>query len=260
MKLFNLLTDEGADAGGGAAGAEKAAADKAAADAAAAATPEAKAAADKLAADKAAADAAAARPASADDQRKFLVGKGGKAEELAKLDGAGLKKAYEDAKAADAKAAQPPADGKYEFKAPDGVTFDAEVLTGLETFSKNKKLSQGEAQELADLGVKLIAKQTAAFEAAFAKVHTDWIEATKSDKEFGGEKLDENLAIAKLGMQGESPEFVKMLNETGLGNHPEMVRHFLRIGKTRKQDTIEKGRAAANQTSGALKYDKSNHV
>lgn len=254
MRLFNLLTDEGADAGGGAA---KAAADKAAADAAAA-SPEAKAAADKAAADKATADAAAAGATSADDQRKFLVGKGGKADELAKLGDADLKKAFDDAKAADAKAALPPE--KYEFKAPDGVVADPELTKEVEAFAKEHKLPQASAQKAFDIGVKLVQKASAAFRADVEKIHTGWIETAKSDKEYGGEKFSENLAVAKLGLEGEAPEFVKMLNDTGMGSHPEMVRHFFRIGKTRAQDKIEKGKAAAAQSSGTLTYAKSNHV
>lgn len=233
------------------AAAEKAAADKVAADAAAG-TPEAKAAAEKVAAEKAAAGAAV----SADDQRKFLAANGSKAEELAKLSEADLKAQYDTAKAT----ATVPADGKYAFKTPEGVELDKDATAEVEAFAKANKLTLGEAQKVVDMGAKLVGKQNQAFKASIDKVHSDWIESSKSDKEFGGAEFEKNLATAKLGMEGETPEFVKMLNETGLGNHPEMLRHFFRVGKTRAQDKLVKGKESAGQGTGTLTYAKSNHA
>lgn len=218
--MTTLIDDAGA--------ADKAAADKAAADAAAN-TPEAKAAAEKAASEKAAADAAANTP---------------------------------EAKAAAEKAAAEKAGAvpdKYEFTAPAGVELDADAVGEFSGLAKELKLPQAQAQRVVDVGVKMRQKAEAAFTAQMTKIHSDWIESSKADKEYGGAAFDANLATAKLALQGEAPEFVKMLNETGLGNHPEMIRHLYRIGKTRKSDTTETGKHA-QQAAGGFTYEKSNHT
>ena len=70
-------------------------------------------------------------------------------------------------------------------------------------------------------------------------------ESARADKEFGGEKLDENLAIAKTALDKfATPEFTKLLNDTGLGNHPEVLRVFVRAGKAISPDSVIPGKAA----------------
>jgi hypothetical protein len=64
-----------------------------------------------------------------------------------------------------------------------------------------------------------------------------WVEGARSDKEFGGEKLTENLAVAKRALDTfGTPELRTLLNESGLGNHPEIIRAFFRAGKAISED------------------------
>ena len=57
------------------------------------------------------------------------------------------------------------------------------------------------------------------------------------DKEFGGEKLSENLSTAKKALdQFGTPELRSLLNESGLGNHPEFIRFMFRAGKSISED------------------------
>lgn len=59
---------------------------------------------------------------------------------------------------------------------------------------------------------------------------TKWADAAKVDKEYGGEKFEANLAGAKEAMTTFfAPDFIKFLDESGLGNHPEMIRGLYRI-------------------------------
>jgi hypothetical protein len=74
----------------------------------------------------------------------------------------------------------------------------------------------------------------------------EWEGLTKSDKEFGGAKFDENMVMAKTALkQFGSPELVKLLNDSGLGNHPELVRVFVRAGKAISEDTFVTGGQSA---------------
>jgi hypothetical protein len=126
---------------------------------------------------------------------------------------------------------------EYEFKLPEGVDLKGEALDELKAFAKEKGLTQDEAQKLADLG----AKQAQGFAAQVAEqqkaMTAQWAEQTTADKEIGGDKLPENLAVAKKALDNfGSPELKTLLNQSGLGNHPEIVRFMVKAGKAISED------------------------
>lgn len=67
-----------------------------------------------------------------------------------------------------------------------------------------------------------------------------WEEASRNDPDFGGEKLQENLAIANRTLEAYDPqgEIRAMLEETGYGKHPALVRFFLAIGRDLSPDRM----------------------
>ena len=78
-----------------------------------------------------------------------------------------------------------------------------------------------------------------------AKARNEWADTSRADKEFGGEKLAENLATAKKAMDAfATPELRTLLDESGLGNHPEVIRMFYRTGKAMSEDRFVTGQAA----------------
>jgi hypothetical protein len=129
-----------------------------------------------------------------------------------------------------------------DFTMPEGVTLDVELTGELKAFAKEHGLKQEAAQKVADLGAKLLQKQ----QDAFVEVRNQWAEQAKTDKEYGGEKFNENLAAANQALgQFATPEFVKFLQESGLGNHPEMLRTWHRISKAVSEDKLVTGNAAS---------------
>ena len=65
----------------------------------------------------------------------------------------------------------------------------------------------------------------------------DWVTEAKADPEIGGDAYAENVGIAKRGIDSfGTPKLVEVLEQTGLGSHPEFIRLFIRIGKTIKED------------------------
>lgn len=81
---------------------------------------------------------------------------------------------------------------------------------------------------------------------------TAWTEAAKIDKEYGGEKFEENKGIARSAMATYcTPEFIQFIDKAGLGNHPEMLRAFWKIGKDIAQDKLVTGRQAGANKDNA---------
>ena len=130
---------------------------------------------------------------------------------------------------------------KYEWAAPDGVTLDESIMGSLSEVAKELNLPQAAAQKLVDKIAPVMAqRQVEQFEA----LRTEWRQASSSDQEFGGAKLAENMAVAKKALDAfATPEFRQLLEQTGMGNHPEVIRTFYRAGKAISEDGLVSGSA-----------------
>jgi len=143
---------------------------------------------------------------------------------------------------------------KYEFNskvadAPDEL--DPEVLTAFGEVAKDLDLPQEAAQKVLDKVAPVIqAKQAKAVEQARA----DWANESQSDEEFGGEKLAANLEIAKTSLKEFGTDALKsLLSESGLGNHPEIIRFMYRAGKAISEDGYVGNSQGANAKGGVPK-------
>jgi hypothetical protein len=163
----------------------------------------------------------------------------------------------EAGKTEDDKAKPEGAPETYEFTAPEGQTLDDGVIAQFSEVAKELNLSQDAAQKVLDKMQPVIAgRQAERLEAA----RNEWAESAKADKEFGGEKLTENLAVAKKAMDAfATPELRTLLNESGLGNHPEIIRAFYRAGKAISEDGFVAGGHKATDKGDAKRlYPNSN--
>lgn len=136
---------------------------------------------------------------------------------------------------------------QYEFNAPEGKQFDPEVMKSFSEIAKELDLPQEAAQKVLDkVAPKIMERQMQVLETA----RNEWAESARTDKEFGGEKLNENLVVAKKALDSfGTPELRKLLNESGLGNHPEMIRLMYRAGKAISEDRFVGG-TRGGQKSG----------
>lgn len=202
---------------------------------AAAETPEAKA---KVAADKVAAEAAdKAEDAKLQEDLKSADPKV-KADAEAKIKA----KAETKQKALDAAGAPE----KYEpFKMPEGISLDEAAVGRFLPVAKELELSQTRAQKLIDL---YIAEKSADVKLSvenWAKTVGSWSEATKADKEIGGDKLPETHAQAKTFIkQFGTPALMTLLEEYKLHQNPEIVRMLAKGGRAISNDTLLLGGGA----------------
>jgi len=128
---------------------------------------------------------------------------------------------------------------KYEFTVPDGLNIDEAGLERFSEFAKELDMPQEAAQKMLEkMGPAWQQRQADAITA----VQNEWKEASTTDKEFGGAKLEENLAVAKKALDTfGTPELSKLLRESGIGNHPEIIRAFYRAGKAISEDSFVAG-------------------
>ncbi len=137
---------------------------------------------------------------------------------------------------------------KYDFKPPEGMEFDEETINLYAEAAKEAGLSQ----EKADIILGKIAPHLAQQQIkAVEKASAEWEAASRADPEFGGDKLNENLSVAAKAIeQFATPELKTLLNESRLGNNPEVIRLFYRVGKAISEDGFVSA-TGAPQTSDA---------
>lgn len=111
-----------------------------------------------------------------------------------------------------------------EFKIPDGMKIDEKKMSSFKTVAKELGLTKDQAQKLVDMDAQNI--QNA--DNAFREMQKKWKEDTMKEL---GENAEQKLGEAAAAFKrfGDD-EFVKLLKDTGLENHPAMVRVFRNIG------------------------------
>lgn len=146
---------------------------------------------------------------------------------------------------------------KYEFKAAEGVTFDDVVIGAFSEVAKDLNLPQDAAQKVLDKMAPVLAARQVE---QIAEMHAGWVESAKTDKEFGGDRLQENLAVAEMALnQFGTPELRALLTNSGMGNNPEVIRAFYRVGKAISEDKIVSGSAPQSAANDARSlYPNSN--
>jgi hypothetical protein len=146
----------------------------------------------------------------------------------------------------------------FELQSPDEKLIDKTQVDQFKAFAKENGLTQAQAQ-------KILERQHSQFKDAIAKSESDrksefegWVKSIKEDKVLGGENLSANMEIAKRGFDRfATPELRKLLNDSGYGSHPDIVRLFFAIGKAAADDKSGGGSGGGSeepQTLGALLY------
>ncbi len=125
--------------------------------------------------------------------------------------------------------------------APDAYTaftvavVDPAFVDGVKDVAKKLNLTQERAQEL-------FASQIGVSQSVMDKSKAVWLEASRTDQEFGGDAFDENMAVARKAIDQFGSDSLKaLLDKSGLGNHPELIRAFYRAGKAISEDRIVTG-------------------
>lgn len=143
-----------------------------------------------------------------------------------------------------AEGAKPAAPAEVEIKLPEGETLDEAAIAAIKADIKDLGLEGEAAQKYADKRLaaekSFVEKQQAMFKESVSK----WAAEARADKEIGGDAFDANLATAKKALDTFASEGLReMLNSTGFGSHPEVIRLFHKIGAAISEDRLVTGKA-----------------
>jgi len=133
-----------------------------------------------------------------------------------------------------------------DFTLAEGAEVNETVLGEFKSFAKDLNLTQEQAQRLVDFQQTVEVQRAEAFQ---EQVNA-WVDSAKNDKEFGGKQFEENTALANEALKEYgTAELITLLKDTRMGNHPEVIRTFYRIGKALKEGSS----ARSSSSSGGPK-------
>lgn len=140
----------------------------------------------------------------------------------------------------------------YDLKVPDTFTGDATLVERTAARARTLGLNNARAQGLLDATVEEVTTREAALAAKqaegqqhlvtewspggtkFVERQTQWEKAVQADPELGAtpEVLKATMAVSlqAIGRFG-TPALTQLLEDTGFGSHPEVVRVFAKIGR-----------------------------
>ncbi len=139
---------------------------------------------------------------------------------------------------------------KYELTAPEGMDFDTAAFEAAEPVLRELGLTNEAAQKLVSVYAEKIAPQfteraTAAINQRAADTRREWSEAFEADPELGGANKERTVADAARAFDHygikKDEGIRKLLNESGLGNHPDMIRFVARVGRDLDEGSFERG-------------------
>lgn len=129
-----------------------------------------------------------------------------------------------------------------DLSVPEGLLLSEDQVQDLKKFAKDSGLSKDGAEALLARENGLIQGYVETQQKQLAETQKGWLDSAKSDSEFGGADFNKNAEIAqRLIRDYGSEEFKSALNETKFGNHPELIRFCVRIGREIQSDTLVKG-------------------
>lgn len=179
----------------------------------------------------------------------------GKGAEAATDDGKGEGKPEDGKSDPEAKTDGPPE--KYEFTMPEGVELDAALAEQVEPVFRDIGLSQDQANKLTSAFAEYRVSEAQRQSEAYAQQVEDWGKAARDDKEYGGTNFGESAKMAQQAISTYGSPELKTLLQEGLGNHPELIRFCVRVGKAMAEDSgVTPGtKTPASKDAKAILFD-----
>lgn len=181
----------------------------------------------------AAAPAEAAAAAKTEDAAAASAAAEAKPAEAKPADAAAKEQTPEEKAAAEAAAAE--AKVEYaDFTLPENSQVDEAIMGEFKEFGQANKLNQEQMQSILNLQQKLNQRMIETAKAT----REGWRKDSENDKEFGGAKFETSkAAIAKARDAFASQPLVELLDTYGLSDHPEVLRHFYKLGQKISEDS-----------------------
>ncbi len=128
---------------------------------------------------------------------------------------------------------------EHELDIPEAMNVSDEELSQLQTMAKELKLDSNGATKLLELSRHSQAEQVQKHN----KLMDAWKNEILKDKDMGGASFNSTVSYAKAGLAKFDPEnqLFNLLEQTGYGNNPHVIRFLAAIGRSHAEDKVVLG-------------------
>lgn len=123
----------------------------------------------------------------------------------------------------------------YRLTLPEGVTVDQELLGAATPVFRELGLDDEQASKLAPLAVQVEQRVISGLNDEYVALRTDWAKQSRADPHLGGERWPETQRLLAVALDAAGAprgcEFRKVMDQSGLGDHPAVIRVFRRLGE-----------------------------
>lgn len=145
---------------------------------------------------------------------------------------------------------QSPEDYVFQF-APETVV-DKALIDDFRRFAFEQKMSLENARLMAKFYEAYVQGQSKKRSMEQAEFLKNMQKACEEDGEYGGLGFHDNMRYAKMAMlRFDDGSLAKILNETGFGSHPEVVRFMYRVGRALAEKDMPRAQNAKKEQSAA---------
>lgn len=129
---------------------------------------------------------------------------------------------------------------KYDLKLPEKSHLQASDVDKIAVYAKERGLSNDQAQELLNRENEAVGNFITSEQSRLEELtQKEWVSQIRADKEIGGDGYAKNIEMAKrVVSKFADQKLIDELESTGFGNHPELVRMLVRVGKQMSEDSL----------------------
>ena len=144
------------------------------------------------------------------------------------------------------------------LKLPDGSLLKPESIDQISAYAKEKGFNQEQTQALINRESETLSAFASAQKEQFEATKETWKTEAMADKEIGGQNFTKSVELAKRALDrfGEGG-LGELLDQTGFGNHPAVLKAFARIGQAMSEASIDKPNGftpAAKKSASEMLY------
>lgn len=133
------------------------------------------------------------------------------------------------------------------LQAPEGFEnfqgdFDAFSTEATSWLKDNPKATAADVLKwAAERQANLVKDQVTQADQAFTQQIETWENEAKADADIGGDKFDANMAMAKKAIDTLGSDDLKaILNESGVGSHPAVIKFVVKVGQALSESPVLK--------------------
>jgi hypothetical protein len=137
-----------------------------------------------------------------------------------------------------------------DFEMGEGVEIVPELMDKAKGLFKELNLTKEQAQKLVGVQTEAVQTMVKTLQDNWTKQVSEW--ETETIKELGADYKKELACAAKVRDRFFDDDLKKLVDESGLGNNPALVRAMIKIGKTISEDVPPNGRPGSGNKKDFL--------